>query len=138
MSGFDNTNNNFSGGEYGTTTTGMRPEHHIHDTSEPLPGARGGNAAPSADYSTSNIENNFEGRHNATSGGNFEGGFDQGRRMESELPQGQREGAYRGGYQGETRDLDTGRGAGGNLPRSGDAYEGGYQGESRALDERTG
>lgn len=31
-----------------------RPEHHVHPSSEPLPGARG--AAPTADYSPTTIE----------------------------------------------------------------------------------
>lgn len=136
MSNFDNNANSNFGGEYGTSTTGMRPEHHMHDTSEPLPGARG--AAPAADYTTSNIENNFEGRNNATMGGNVDGGFDQGRRMDNEVPAGDREGAYRSGYEGERRDLDYGRGAAGGLPQEGNTYESGYQGESRRMDERTG
>lgn len=31
-----------------------RPEHRLHDSSQPLPGARG--AAPAADYSTATME----------------------------------------------------------------------------------
>ncbi|KAJ7206065.1 hypothetical protein GGX14DRAFT_568521 [Mycena pura] len=37
-----------------TTSPEIRPEHHLHDASEPLPGARGG--APAADYSAGNME----------------------------------------------------------------------------------
>ncbi|KAJ7619571.1 hypothetical protein FB45DRAFT_871705 [Roridomyces roridus] len=35
-------------------TNEMRPEHHVHRTDEPLPGARGG--APAADYNPDTIE----------------------------------------------------------------------------------
>jgi hypothetical protein len=37
-----------------TTGTEARPEHHVHKSSEPLPGARGG--APTADYSADTME----------------------------------------------------------------------------------
>ncbi|KAJ7717553.1 hypothetical protein B0H16DRAFT_1610725 [Mycena metata] len=35
-------------------TTEARPEHHVHKSSEPLPGARGG--APAADYTAEHME----------------------------------------------------------------------------------
>ncbi|KAJ7716477.1 hypothetical protein DFH07DRAFT_947595 [Mycena maculata] len=52
MSSITNTNtHNFSTTPSGAITTDspeVRPEHHVHKMSEPLPGARGG--APAADY----------------------------------------------------------------------------------------
>lgn len=43
--------NNFNDTSLPTET---RPEHHVHKSNEPLPGARGG--APAADYSASTME----------------------------------------------------------------------------------
>ncbi|TFY79475.1 hypothetical protein EWM64_g4534 [Hericium alpestre] len=53
------------------TGVGERPQHHQHNPSEPLPGARGGQ--PAADYSADTIER--------TDGQTT--GFDQGRRFEN-------------------------------------------------------
>ncbi|KAJ7662932.1 hypothetical protein B0H17DRAFT_1093274 [Mycena rosella] len=48
MTSINNTMNN------ATLAAEARPEHHVHKSSEPLPGARGG--APAADYSAGTIE----------------------------------------------------------------------------------
>ncbi|KAF5347331.1 hypothetical protein D9756_009887 [Leucocoprinus leucothites] len=51
MSNFNNTD--FDNTDFNTKPTGaMRPEHHLHDSSEPLPGTGAASARPTADYST--------------------------------------------------------------------------------------